>query len=527
MLTFKGNCIYDKAAIGNAVVVMEKNNVMKKTSDSKKELLRFFAAKEKAEKELELLEASTYERIGEENAAIFEIHRMLIEDEDYNAEVTEIIENRSVNAEYAVYEAGEKFARIFEAVEDDYISRRAEDMREISGRIIECLGGDEIKNKNVLCNAVICAKELTCADVAALCESGALAVVVERGSVNSHAAILLEGFGISSVVGVGEGFVSSVKAGDTVAIDKDTVYINPDNNTLFDIEKKLLQNKYNEAVIPDGVLKKGTRTVEVYTNISRIAEAEMAKQYGLGFGLVRSELLFDGRDDLYDEQLQTDVYKRIIGAANGERVIIRTFDFSDDKAVGAGVMGITPSGKRGIRLCLENKEMLRIQLRAILRASEGADVGVMFPMVSMKKELEEAIECFNEAKAELENEGVVYAYNIKVGIMIETPAAAVMADTFAPLVDFFSVGTNDLTQYTLAYDRADGGINPEYEAVLRLVEMAVAAAKSQGVQIGICGELACNFEVTKRLVDMGMDYFSVPLPYLDKVIKRIKECLGI
>ena len=513
MLTFKGKCIYDKAAVGNAVIVVEKNNIAKRTSDSEKELLRFFEAKEKAEKELEELQARTYEKIGEENAAIFEIHRMLIEDEDYTDEVTGIIKTQSVNAEYAVYEAGEKFARIVEAVEDDYISRRAEDMREISGRIIECLKGGERASENLLQGSVVCAKELTCADVAAFCENKVAAIVVERGSVNSHAAILLEGFGISSVVGVGENFVSSVKAGDTVLVDKDTVYINPDSNTLSETEKKLAENENKNTVFSGGIIKKDKRTVKVYANISRIAEVEMTRQSGIGFGLVRSELLFDSTDAVYDEQLQRNVYKRIINAANGERVNIRTFDFSGDKAI------------IGRRASWKNKDILIIQMRAILKAAEGADVGIIFPMISMEKELCKMLECFNEVKTELENEEAVNLDNIKVGMMIETPAAAIMADLFVPLVDFFSVGTNDLTKYSLAYDRFEGEVEQEYEAVLRLVEIAVTAAKSEGIQIGICGELACNPDFTKRLLDMGMDYFSVPVPYIDKVIKKIAECL--
>jgi len=461
---------------------------------------------------------------------------MLIEDEDYNESIDNIIENQMVNAEYAVAVTSDNFASMFASMDDSYMKARAADIKDISNRIINNLS-DEISIVNDSEKMIVCADDLAPSETVSLDKDKVLAFVTAYGSSNSHTAILARNMNIPAIIGVGEGFLSDIKNGVPAIVDGYTgeIYIDPDNETLEnmkkkqndDIEKKklLLELKGKENITLDGT------SVNIYANIGSVDNigAVLLNDAG-GIGLFRSEFLYLESSDYPSEEVQFTAYKKALESMAGKKVIIRTLDIGADKQADYFKLDKEDNpalGFRAIRICLSRPEIFKTQLRALYRASVYGNLGIMFPMITSVSEIGKIKMLCEEVKSELDNAGVEYSDNVELGIMIETPAAAIISDKLAPMVDFFSVGTNDLTQYTLACDRQNPNLenfcDTHHEAILRLIEMSAVNAHKHGAWIGICGELAADVSLTKTFLKMGIDELSVSPGYVLKVRNEVRN----
>ncbi len=539
MIRFSGKGVCGGVAIGRISVLKRHSPKVhrSRTADTKSELERLEKAKEKALKQLETIHKKALKEVGETNAQIFEIHMMMIDDDDYNESIIGIIERQSVNAEYAVAVTSDNFAEMFSAMDDSYMQARAADVRDISNRIIACLSeNDEILSESHE-KVIICAADLAPSETVSLDKNKVLAFVTAHGSSNSHTAILARNMNIPAIIGVGEDFLSQINDGDTAAVNGYTgeIFVNPDEKTLSemkhkqqeDAEKKSLLQKLRgkENITLDG------RKINIYANIGSVDNigAVLLNDAG-GIGLFRSEFLYLENKNCPTEEQQFQAYKKVLESMAGKRVIIRTLDIGADKQVDYFKLDKEENpalGLRAIRLCLSRPEIFRTQLRAIYRASVYGSLGVMFPMITSISELHEILETCESVKQELISEGIQYSRSIELGIMIETPAAAIISDKLAPMVDFFSVGTNDLIQYTLACDRQnpklDRFCDTHHEAVLRLIEMSAENAHKNGIWIGICGELAADTSLTETFLRMGIDELSVSPPYVLKVRDTVRN----
>lgn len=537
MLSFYGKGVYGAFAIGR-VSVFKRDTVMvyrKRITDTEEEKRRFERAKRRAIEELGEVYDKALAQIGETNAQIFEIHRMMIEDEDYNESILNIIETQRVNAEFAVAVTGENFAEMFSSMDDSYMRARAVDVKDISNRIISCFHDGKNTGSVPSEKVVLCADDLAPSETVSLDREQVLAFVTAQGTQNSHTAILARNMNIPAVVGVGEDFLAAVKEGDMMTVDGYTgeVTVDPDRETLERIEEKqradlakkeLLQKlKGKDNITVDG------RRINIFANIGSVDHigAVLLNDAG-GIGLFRSEFLYLGRDTFPTEEEQFSAYKRILESMGGKKVIIRTLDIGADKQV--DYFGLkreeNPAlGVRAVRIYLTRPEVFRTQMKALYRASVYGSLGVMFPMITGEGELGEVLTICEDVKRELRDEGVSYSDQIETGIMIETPAAALMSDRLAEMVDFFSIGTNDLTQYTLACDRQNPELeqfcDPHHEAVLRLIEMTVGNAHRAGAWVGICGELAADLSLTRRFLEMGIDELSVS----PSEVLRLRDCV--
>lgn len=539
MIKFSGRGVCGGVAIGRISVLKRHSPKVhrSRTADTKAELERLEKAKEKALKQLEAIHKKALKEVGETNAQIFEIHMMMIDDDDYNESIVGIIERQSVNAEYAVAVTSDNFAEMFSAMDDSYMQTRAADVRDISNRIIACLSesGEILSESHE--KVIICAADLAPSETVSLDKNKVLAFVTAHGSSNSHTAILARNMNIPAVIGVGEDFLSQINDGETAAVNGYTgeIFVNPDEETLSemkhkqheDAEKKALLQKLRgkENITLDG------RRINIYANIGSVDNigAVLLNDAG-GIGLFRSEFLYLENKNCPTEEQQFQAYKKVLESMAGKRVIIRTLDIGADKQVDYFKLDKEENpalGLRAIRLCLSRPEIFRTQLRAIYRASVYGSLGVMFPMITSISELHEILETCESVKQELISEGIQYSRSIELGIMIETPAAAIISDKLAPMVDFFSVGTNDLIQYTLACDRQnpklDRFCDTHHEAVLRLIEMSAENAHKNGIWIGICGELAADTSLTETFLRMGIDELSVSPPYVLKVRDTVRN----
>lgn len=539
MLTYQGKGVYGAVAVGK-ISVFKRQDVQvrrEKTEDTEGELKRLEAAKAAAIEQLGEIYEKALKEVGEANAAIFEIHMMMVEDEDYNDAITEMITSQNVNAEYAVAITGDNFAEMFSAMDDAYMQARSADVRDISNRIIHCLrgGGSEEGTNNG--PVIICADDLAPSETVSLDKDKVLAFVTAHGSSNSHTAILARNMNIPAIIGVGEEFLTAIKDGDTAVVNGFTgeLIVNPDTATIAAAEKKraeeqekkeLLQKlKGKENITLDG------RKINIYANIGSVDNigAVLLNDAG-GIGLFRSEFLYLENSDYPTEDEQFKIYKRVLESMAGKKVIIRTLDIGADKQCDYFHMPKEENpalGIRAIRLCLNRPDIFRTQLRALYRASAFGNLGIMFPMIANVWELEEILALCESVKAELKKDGIEYAQETELGIMIETPAAALISDRLAPMVDFFSVGTNDLTQYTLACDRQNPEIDrfcdTHHEAVLRLIGMAADNAHKHGKWIGICGELAADTSLTEAFLRMGIDELSVSPSFVLKVRDTVRN----
>ena len=539
MKVLRGKGVYGGIAIGQLSFFRRSGvNVRRYTvKDTGAELERFRRAKAQAIEELGLLYEKALREVGESGARIFEIHGMMLEDDDYNDSVINTIRTERANAEYAVATASENFSMVFSSMDDPYMKARAADIRDISNRLIVTLGPKTTRKAAGGAGAhIVAADDLAPSETMQLDRDKVSAFVTAEGSVNSHTAILARTMGIPAVIDVGAELMLAADGTEAIVDGfSGKVYLEPDKDTLArmkermdeDIKAKTLLQKYKGM---DNVTRDG-RHIDIFANIQGLREvgAALLNDAG-GIGLFRSEFLYLDRHDFPDEEEQFQVYKTVLQSMGGKKVVIRTLDIGADKQV--GYFGLDKEenpamGMRAIRICLCRPEIFRPQLRALLRASVFGRLAIMFPMISSVSEVEEILRFVAEIRRDLDREGIEHSGEIELGIMIETPAAAIISDRLAPMVDFFSVGTNDLTQYTLALDRQNRSVSPffdpHHEAVLRLIEFAAQNAHKHGKWIGICGELGADTELTERFLRMGIDELSVSPAYILRLRDKVRN----
>ena len=533
MLKFHGKGVYGAIAIGKISVFKKQETQIRRIhiEDPEKELLRIEEAKKKATAQLEQIYKKALKEIGETNARIFDIHIMMLDDDDYNESISNIIMGQSVNAEYAVALTANNFAEMFSSMDDAYMQARAVDVKDISSRLINCMSHIENEGINDDDNVIICAEDLTPSETVLFDKDKVLAFVTENGSTNSHTAILARNMNIPAIIGVGKNFLSRISTGDIAAVDGFTgeIFINPDSETLkqvtekqkADLEKKELLKSLKGR---DNITIDGTH-INIYANIGGLDNiGAVLLNDADGIGLFRSEFLYLENSDYPSEQQQFEVYKRVLESMAGKKVIIRTLDIGADKQVKYFNLDKEENpalGLRAIRICLTRPDIFKTQLRALFRASAFGNLGIMFPMIASVSELKEVLKICDEVKKDLKESNIKYNKNTEIGIMIETPAAAIISDKLAQMVDFFSVGTNDLIQYTLACDRQNPKLeefcDTHHEAVLKLIEFSAKNAHANGIWIGICGELAADTTLTKTFLKMGIDELSVSPSYVLKL----------
>ena len=538
MQIYKGKSVFGGIAIGKISVYKKDEQLVKrvKIEDADAEMERYTDARNIAAAQLQKLYDKALKEVGEANAAIFEVHQMMLEDEDYNESVENIIHSQMVNAEYAVASTADNFAQMFEAMDDDYMRGRAADVRDISERVITVLAGGAGSGLDSDEPVIIAADDLAPSETVQLDKDKVLSFVTAHGSENSHTAILARTMGIPALIGTGIDLDETVD-GKLGIVDgtNGVVYVDPDTELLEEMKKKqqeeqekkrLLQTlKGKENITLDG------QKVMLYANVGNIKDLGIALQNDAGgIGLFRSEFLYLEAEDYPDEETQFLAYKRVAETMAGKKVVVRTLDIGADKQV--DYFGLKKEenpalGLRAIRICLTRPEIFRTQLRALFRASVYGNLGIMFPMITSVSEVERIKAICEEVKAELKSEGIEYSDKTEIGIMIETPAAAIISDRLAPMVDFFSVGTNDLTQYTLACDRqnpdAEEFVDTHHEAILRLIEMSAKNAHKNGAWIGICGELAADTTLTETFLRMGIDELSVSPTFVLKVRDAVRK----
>lgn len=539
MIEFQGKGVFGAVAIGK-ISVFEKQEVKVKRchiTDTENEKARVEQAKERAKEQLQQIYEKALKEVGETNAQIFEIHMMMIDDEDYNDSINNIIENQNVNAEYAVAVTADNFAEMFASMDDSYMQARASDVKDISERLIKNLSSGNQETNKTDDKVIICASDLAPSETVSLDKEKVLAFVTANGSSNSHTAILARNMNIPAVIGVGEKFLEEIKNGETAIVDGFTgkVYIDPDSETLEAMQKKQKQDTEKKELLQklkgkENITLDGTK-INIYANIGGVDNigAVLLNDAG-GIGLFRSEFLYLENSDYPTEEQQFQAYKKVLESMAGKKVIIRTLDIGADKQVDYFHLEKEDNpalGYRAIRICLTRPEIFKTQLRALYRASVFGNLGIMFPMITSVKELERIKEICEKVKSELHAEDVEYSENTEIGIMIETPAAAIISDRLAPMVDFFSVGTNDLTQYTLACDRQNPRLeefcDTHHEAILRLIRMSAENAHKNGAWIGICGELAGDTTLTEEFLRMGIDELSVSPAFVLKVRDTVRN----
>ena len=539
MVVLKGKGVYGGIAIGRVSFFKRREPSVSRytVTDTEKELQRFQAARQTATLELKKLYERAKHDIGESGAQIFEIHRMMLCDDDFIDSVTATVIGEEVNAEYAVATAAETFSTVFSSMDDPYMQARAADIRDISARLIGALCGNTAEKTATEGDThVVCAFDLAPSETVQLDRSHVAAFVTAEGSVNSHTAILAGAMEIPAVVDVGEELMKAPD-GAEVIVDgfSGTVYLEPDESTRKAMTEKAEEDRRARILLQKykgmaNVTLDGTR-IDIFANIQGLREvgAAIVNDAG-GIGLFRSEFLYLDRSDFPTEEEQLGVYKTVLQSMGGKKVVIRTLDIGADKQV--SYFGLKKEenpamGLRAVRICLTRPEILRPQLRALLRASVFGQLAVMFPMITAEWEVRTLREAWESTKEELRREGHPFAADVELGIMIETPAAALISDRLAPLVDFFSVGTNDLSQYTLATDRQNTSISaffdPHHEAILRLIEIATENAHKHGKWIGICGELGADDTLTERFLRMGIDELSVSPAYILHLRDKIRN----
>lgn len=539
MKKYTGKGVCGAIAIGKAYIFKRKETVVKRErrGDTVSEKVRFENAKAAALEQLGEIHAKALKEVGEDNARIFEIHMMMLEDDDYNESVNNIIESQKVNAEYAVAVTADNFAGMFGAMEDAYMRARAADVKDISNRIIRNMSECGADSSGMGDRMIVCADDLAPSETVLLDKDKVLAFVTAGGSSNSHTAILARNMSIPAIIGAGEDFLKGIKDGDTVIANGYTgeVYVNPDRATLDEAAARQKEDEAERQLLlelkgKENITLDGTR-INIFANIGGVDNigAVLLNDAG-GIGLFRSEFLYLENNDYPTEEQQFAVYKRALESMAGKKVIIRTLDIGADKQIDYFNLDKEENpalGLRAIRICLTRPKIFRTQLRALYRASVYGRLGIMFPMITSVKEVEKILQICESVRSELHSEGLEYSDSIEIGIMIETPAAAVISDRLAPMVDFFSVGTNDLTQYTLACDRQnpklDEFCDTHHEAILRLIDTAARNAHASGAWIGICGELAADTSLTEEFLRMGIDELSVSPSCVLKVRDTVRK----
>lgn len=536
MEKYSGLPVCEGVAVGPAFVYLKTEPVIptEKCGDCAEEWETVSDAMQKAEERLDALYEKAKQTVGEAEAEIFEMHKLMLADEDLSDAIKDKINTEKMNAAAAVQHAGAEFAAFFEGLDDAYMKERALDVRDISALLVRILTGAE-ENAALETPSVIVAEDLSPSETVQLDKNKILAFVTRQGSANSHTAILARTMNVPSIVKADIPVDAAIQ-GKTLAVDgfDGTCWLNPNEETMAEIEKKQeevrKQNRENEAVRGQESKTKSGQKVNLYANIGINDDIEaVIKGDAEGIGLFRSEFLYLGRSQPPSEDLQFSAYKNVAEKMGGKKVIIRTMDIGADKQV--DYLGLEAEenpalGYRALRICLDRPELFKTQLRAIWRASAFGSVSVMFPMVASVWEVKECKAFLQQVKDELLAEGAKLG-TLETGIMIETPAAVMLLDELAKEVDFFSVGTNDLTQYTLAADRQNASIaryaDPHHPAVLKMLKMIAAAAHKNGIWAGICGELAGDAEITEKLLKMGYDELSVAPAQVLPLRRRIRE----
>ena len=528
--------VFGGIAIGKLMVFRKTDQTVKreKKSDAKAEVERFYRAREDAKEQLKILHEKALQEVGQINAAIFEVHQMMLDDLDYVEAIVNMIETQSINAEFAVATTGDNFSAMFLAMDDEYMKSRAADVKDISNRIIQILSGQESGEMGAVKEPVILvAEDLAPSETVQLDKSKVLAFVTRFGSTNSHTAILARTMNIPALIGVELPEEMEGKLGIVDGFEGKLI-VEPTKEVLEEYEAKkraegekrklLLELRGKETVTKDG------KRIELYANIGSVADvaAALANDAG-GIGLFRSEFLYLEASDYPTEEEQFTAYRQVAEAMAGKKVIIRTLDIGADKQVDYFQLEREENpalGYRAIRICLDREDVFKTQLRAIFRASYYGTIAIMIPMIISLEEVRRVKELICEVKAELDAELLPY-HEVELGIMIETPAAVMMSRELAEEVDFFSVGTNDLTQYTLALDRQnpklDAFYDPHHPAILKMLQMVVDNGHAGGCWVGLCGELGADVSLTKTLLEMGFDELSVTPSMILKVRQVIRQ----
>ena len=523
MQIYNGKSVFGGIAIGKISVYQKKEQQVKrvKIDDPEQEMARYEKAKAEGIKQLQRLYDKALREVGEANAAIFEVHQMMMEDDGYNESVENIIRSQGVNAEYAVATTGDNYAQMFSAMDDDYMRERAADVRDISERLLTILNGEEKGAVDADEPKIIVAEDLAPSETVQLDKDKVLSFVTVKGSLNSHTAILARTMAIPALVNTSVSLESEMDGRLGIVDGADgTFYVDPDEETLAEMKKRqeedlsrkqlLLTLKGKENVTLDG------QKVMLYANIGNIKDlATVIQNDAGGIGLFRSEFIYLEKEDFPTEEEQFQIYRQVAQTMAGKRVIIRTLDIGADKQCDYFHMEHEENpalGCRAIRICLTRPEIFKTQLRALFRASAFGKIAIMYPMITSVQEVRKIKEIVEEVKAELTSQGVEFG-NPEQGIMIETPAAAIISDDLAKEVDFFSIGTNDLSQYTMAIDRQNPQLDlffdPHHPAVLRMISLVVENAHKAGIWAGICGELGADQSLTKEFLAMGVDELSV------------------
>lgn len=530
-----GKSILKGIAIGKILFYQKGEQSVKrvKIEDTETEIKRYESAREKAVLQLKELYKKAVKEVGEVNAAVFDVHAMMVEDGDYVDSIVNIIETQQVNAEYAVAVTGDNFSKMFAEMDDDYFKARAADVKDISERIVNILSGNENNSGALEEPVIIVADDLAPSETVQMDKEKLLAFVTEHGSSNSHTAILAKTMNIPALIGVS---IKQEWNGKLAIVDgyTGTLYVEPDEAILDTLKKKqeedikareLLQDlKGKEDVTLDG------RKIKLYANIGGVKDvASVLANDAAGIGLFRSEFLYLEADDYPSEESQFMAYKTVAENMAGKKVIVRTLDIGADKQADYFKLDHEDNpamGYRAIRICLGRTDIFKTQLRALLRASAFGNIAIMFPMIISVNEVKQIKEIVESVKKELDGQGIPYG-ETELGIMIETPAAVMISDLLASEVDFFSIGTNDLTQYTLAIDRQNMKLDNIYDAhhpaILRMIQMTIENGHKHGCWVGICGELGADPELTKTFVEMGIDELSVSPTFILPTRKNIRE----
>ena len=538
MITLEGKSVFGGVAIGKIQFYKRNEITIKRTrvEDVEAEVERFQNAKAKTLELLKGLYEKALEDVGEANAMIFEAHQLMLEDPDYVESIENIIRTQDVNAEYAIGATADNFAAIFEAMDDAYMQGRAADVRDVSERLLQALSS---QNETVMVMdepVIIAADDLVPSETVQLDKEKVLSFVTMYGSANSHTAILARTMNIPAVIGLGEALKEEYDGKVAIVDGVDgKVYIDPDEETMASMQKKQKKDQEQKELLnqikgKENVTKSGQK-VNVYANIGNLADVgAVLKNDAGGIGLFRSEFLYLESDTYPTEEQQFAVYKKVAETMAGKKVIIRTLDIGADKQVDYFKLDKEDNpalGYRAIRICLTRPEIFKTQLRALYRASAYGQISIMFPMIISVAEVKKIKEIVEEVKAELRTEGAAFREDVELGIMIETPAAVMVSRELANEVDFFSIGTNDLTQYTLAIDRQNQKLEDFYDshhpAVLAMIRMAAESAHAEGKWIGICGELGADVTLTETFLKMGIDELSVAPGMVLKVRQKIRE----
>ena len=535
MEKYTGKSIFKGIAIGKILFYQKGEQPVKrvKIEDTAEQIKRYEDARAKAAEQLQGLYEKALKEVGEANAAVFEVHQMMLEDDDYIDSVVNIIETQQVNAEFAVATTGDNFAKMFAEMEDDYFKARAADVKDISERMVNILSGNESGGALGDEPVIVVAEDLAPSETVQMDKEKLLAFVTRLGSANSHTAILARTMNIPALIEVD---IKEEWNGKMAVVDgyTGTFYIDPDEETLKKMQEKkeedikareLLQElKGKEDITVDG------KHIKLYANIGGVKDVtSVLANDAAGIGLFRSEFLYLEADNYPDEEAQFQAYKTVAENMAGKKVIVRTLDIGADKQVDYFNLDHEENpamGYRAIRICLDRRDIFRTQLRALLRASAYGKIGIMYPMIISEDEVKEIKKIVESIKAELTEKGIEYG-EVEQGIMIETPAAVMISDLLAEEVDFFSIGTNDLTQYTLAIDRQNSKLDNIYDshhpAVLRMIQKTIENGHKAGCWVGICGELGADMTLTETFLKMGIDELSVSPTFVLPIRKLIRE----